>query len=152
MLSMSCDMCDLTKHPVIEPGLHGKYSNAIFWMPVGHCPTCLNQASMYLKWASIDQKRDRQIHFKIVATMKIEKVWFYELDFWLFQQAATWGGVTKFMVFELLENIDVDLLMVFKLACGIDFQCSALKWLIREAFCAFEKTFWQFEFFIILSN
>ena len=64
--------------------------------------------------------------------MKIEKVWFYELDFRLFQQAATWGGVTKFMVFERLENIGVDLLMVFKLACGIDFQCSALAHVISD--------------------
>ena len=45
-------------------------------------------------------------------------------NFWLFQQEASWGGVTKFMVFERLENIGLDLLMVFKLACWIDSQCS----------------------------
>ena len=45
-------------------------------------------------------------------------------NFLVFQQEASWGGVTKFMVFERLENIGLDLLMVFKLACWIDSQCS----------------------------
>ena len=39
------------------------------------------------------------------------------------------GGVTKLMVFKRLENIGVNLLMAFKLACTIGFipLCSCLK-------------------------
>ena len=39
------------------------------------------------------------------------------------------GGVTKFMVFKRLENIGVNLLMAFKLACTIGFipLCFCLK-------------------------
>ena len=53
-------------------------------------------------------------------------------NFLVFQQEASWGGVTKFMVLERLENIGVDLLMVFRLACQIDFQCSTVEHVVPD--------------------
>ena len=49
--------------------------------------------------------------------------------YFLFPTVSALGGVTKLMVFERLENIGVNLLMAFKLACTISFipLCVCLK-------------------------
>ena len=46
---------------------------------------------------------------------------FLQRYFLIVPTVSALGGVTKFMVFKRLENIGVNLLMVFKLACTIGF-------------------------------
>ena len=97
--------------------------------PSKTCNICIRFQSVGEKNVISPQQNIKEKEKKLKTCDQFFEIFFLQRYFLIVPTASALGGVTKFMVFKRLENIGVNLLMAFKLACTIRFipLCSCLK-------------------------
>ena len=99
--------------------------------PCNTCNICIRFQSVGEKNVISPQQNIKEKEKKLkTCDQFFEKIAiFLQRYFLIVPTESALGGVTKFMVFKRLENIGVNLLMAFKLACTIGFipLCFCLK-------------------------
>ena len=97
--------------------------------PSKTCNICIRFQSVGEKNVISPQQNIKEKEKKLKTCDQFFENFFLQRYFLIVPTASALGGVTKFMVFKRLENIGVNLLMAFKLACTIGFipLCFCLK-------------------------
>ena len=97
--------------------------------PCNTCNICIRFQSVGEKNVISPQQNIKEKEKKLKTCDQFFEIFFLQRYFLIVPTVSALGGVTKFMVFKRLENIGVNLLMAFKLACTIGFipLCFCLK-------------------------